>query len=453
MKWWVIITGIALVVGGGFVYAAFRSGVPVEAASAERGEIRQFVDERGKTRLPQIHLITMPFDGRIEEITLVEGDPVAQAEAVARVVQSDLQNDVDEAQAVVDRLQESIKRNDDTTVELTSKQQSLDFVESMKHAVEAALARVTSAQKGLEYAQSFLDRTQRLRPTGAKTEEDLDRAELDFVTADVGYKEDLLVWQSMVAIEAATKLLPQMITQYIDRKGLTHDVLEKEKAEAQARLRQIKTLQERGTMRSPVDGVVLERPVRNERLLAGGTEIMRIGRLEELEVEAEVLSQDVVDVQQGDEVEIYGPAIGARVGEGVKGFVDRVYPAGFTKVSSLGVEQQRVKVVIHLAEGVLPKLLGERDLGVDYRVRARIFTDARDDALVVPRSALFRGADGQWQVFAIRSGRARLAKIEVGLMNDRRAEVTKGLEAGDRVILSPESNLTDGTRVKPIGRK
>ncbi len=453
MKWWVIITGIALVVGGGFVYTVFRSGVPVEAASAERGEIRQFVDERGETRLPQIHLITMPFDGRIEEITLVEGDPVEMGTVVARVVQSDLQNDVDEAQAVVDRLQEAIERNDDTTVELTTKQQALDFVESMKHAVEAALARLTSSQEGLSFAQSFLDRTERLHKTGAKTEEDVDRATLDKVTADVSHQENELVWRSMRAIEAATKLLPQMITQYTERKKLTRDVLEKEKAEAQARLRQIVTRQERGTMTSPVDGIVLERSMRNERLLSGGTEIMQIGRLEELEVEAEVLSQDVIDVRQGDEVEIYGPAIGAWAGEGVKGFVDRVYPAGFTKVSSLGVEQQRVKVVIQFAEGVLAKLRGERDLGVDYRVRARIFTDARDDALVVPRSALFRGADGRWQVFAIRGSRARLTKIDVGLMNDRQAEVTKGLEVGDQVVLSPESNLTDGTRVKPIGQK
>jgi len=256
----------------------------------------------------------------------------------------------------------------------------------------------------------------------------------------------------MDAIKAATQLLPQLINQYIDRKQLTRDMLEKEKAEAQAHLRQIVTRQQRGTLKSPVDGVVLERPVSNERQLAAGAELMRIGRLEDLEIEADILSQDVVDIEKGDEVEIYGPAIGAGEGDGVRGIVHRIYPAGFTKVSSLGVEQQRVKVIIRFAPDVLDELRSRRDLGVDYRVRARVFTERDADALTVPRSALFRGADGGWQVFAVRGGRARLVQIEVGLMNDRRAGVTSGLQESELVVLSPEANLTDGSRVKPIVR-
>jgi HlyD family secretion protein len=152
-------------------------------------------------------------------------------------------------------------------------------------------------------------------------------------------------------------------------------------------------------------------------------------------------------------VEIYGPAIGAGVGHGVPGVVHRIYPAGFTKISSLGVEQQRVIVVVRFGEGVLQKLRSERDLGVDYRVRVRIFTDENSRALIVPRSALFRGADGGWEVFVVRSGRAALQPVEVGLMNDEIAEVTKGLEAKETVVLAPESSLHHGTRVDPIVRE
>ena len=145
--------------------------------------------------------------------------------------------------------------------------------------------------------------------------------------------------------------------------------------------------------------------------------------------------------------------IGAEAGRGVVGEVERVYPAGFTKVSSLGVEQQRVKVIIRFADGVLAPLRAERDLGVDYRVRVRIFTDRRDKALTVPRSAIFRAADSGWQAFVIRNGRAKLQPIDVGLMNDERVEIVKGIEEDEPVILAPESSLEDGDKVTPILRE
>jgi HlyD family secretion protein len=133
--------------------------------------------------------------------------------------------------------------------------------------------------------------------------------------------------------------------------------------------------------------------------------------------------------------------------------VHRIYPAGFTKVSSLGVEQQRVNVIVRFAEGVLEKLREQRDLGVDYRVRVRIFTEHKSDALLVPRTALFRGADGGWEVFVVRDRRAKLQPVEVGLMNDERVEIISGLQQGEIVVLAPESSLIDGTRVKPILRE
>lgn len=454
MRLWTIVTVLVLLCGvAGIAAAVWSSRMPVEAAPAAVEQISQYVDERGKTRLPKTYLITMPYDARIEEIALREGDPVKANEVVAQVVPSDLQNEYDEAKAVVERLQESIAENRDESVERTTEQQAIDFVTSMKLAVQSAENRVSAGDAKVAYWKGHLARTEDLYRGGTTTQEEYDRAKLDKATADVDQKENILVWQSMAAIESATKLLPKMITQYIDRKKLAGNVLQKQLDEAEARLRQMNTRADRGKMISPVDGVVLTRPVRNERLVAGGTMLMEIGRLEELEVEADILSQDVVDVKQGDEVEIYGPAIGARVGEGVRGTVHQVYPAGFTKISSLGVEQQRVKVIIRFAEGLAASLRERRGLGVDYRVRVRIFTDRKEEAITVPRAALFRGADGDWQVFAVRGGRARLAKISVGLINDRKAEVVEGLRENELVILSPEASLTDGTAVKPLVRE
>ncbi len=197
-------------------------------------------------------------------------------------------------------------------------------------------------------------------------------------------------------------------------------------------------------MRSPVDGVVLNRYISNERFLSAGTTILEIGRLEDMEVEADVLTLDVVAAKVGDEVEIYGPAIGK---PSARGTVTRIFPAGFTKISSLGVEQQRVKVIIRFAEEDLKRLLTERGLGAGYRVRVRIFTGEAPQALIIPRSALFRSANSDWQVYVIRNGIARIQAVEVGLLNDEQAEIEKGLKEGDLVILAPESSLADGARV------
>jgi multidrug efflux pump subunit AcrA (membrane-fusion protein) len=100
----------------------------------------------------------------------------------------------------------------------------------------------------------------------------------------------------------------------------------------------------------------------------------------------------------------------------------------------------------------LARLRKERDLGVDYRVRVRVITADKGDALTVPRSVLFRGGDGKWQLYVIRDSRARLQPVDTGLMNDETAEITSGLKADEQVVLAPETSLRDGVRVKPIER-
>ena len=170
--------------------------------------------------------------------------------------------------------------------------------------------------------------------------------------------------------------------------------------------------------------------------------------MEDLEVEADLLSQEVVRVKPGNEVEVSGPAVGASP---ARATVHRIYPAGFTKISSLGVEQQRVRVIMKFPPDDLRRLRKERDLGVDYRVRVRVFTAERSGAAVVPRSALFRGPDGKWRAFVVRSGKAALQIVEIGLSNDEQAEITRGLAEKDMVVLAPETSLQDGQQVEVVG--
>jgi HlyD family secretion protein len=448
MQRWIVLAIAAMAVGlAGLGYSSWSSGVAVEAAQCERGEIREYVDEEGKTRLAETYTLTMPYDARIEPIELVEGAAVTKGQVVARVSPVDIELRKALAQANVERLKASIKENDDTSVENTGLKQTISMVESIDRMVEAAATRVKSGQAKLEYAEKNLARVERLARQQTKTEDELDQARVSQVESSVEYQQDVLVLRAAEAMRSATTLLPTAMRQYIQRKLLSHDVLAQQLAEAEVQMREVEKDAQLGAMASPVDGVVLERAVSDARPVATGTVLLRIGRWEDLEIEADVLSQDVVRVKPGQEVDVLGAAIGDRT---AKAKVTRIFPAGFTKVSSLGVEQQRVKVIMRFSDDDLRRLRETNDLGVAYRVRVRIYTAQATGTLLVPRSALFRGANSDWRVFVIRGGRAHLQAVKVGLSNDEQAEIVDGLTESDSVILAPETNLTEGTRVRPL---
>ncbi|MDX1961760.1 MAG: efflux RND transporter periplasmic adaptor subunit [Pirellulales bacterium] len=450
-KTWIGLLAIAAVVlAGGYLFTQ-SGGQPVESAAVRATPIREFVEERGKTRLPRTYSITMPFAGRIESLEqLAEGTAVKKEQIVARVVPRDLELKLAAMTAAKERMDASIQENDDLTVENVSLQQTYEMVRSMETTVDAAKNRLESGKAKYEFAKKNLERVQSLWEKKTKTDEDLDEARLQAIQSNVDYRQDQLVLASLEAMLVATKLMPVALQAYMTRKTeKTSDVLRKQLDEAVVQWREAERDRQRGTMTSPIDGVVLERPIVDEQHIPAGTLLLKLGNLEDLELEMDVLSQDVVRVKPGQRVEIFGPAIGPIPAVGV---VTRIYPAGFTKVSSLGVEQQRVKVIVGFAEGELPRLLAQRALGVDYRVRGRIITAEKESALTIPRSALFRGADNHWQVFAIADGVAKLKKVQIGLINDEAAEVLAGLANGEEVILAPETNLVEGARVSSTAK-
>ncbi len=446
-KWLMVALALVVISLGGLGVTSLTSGTPVEVAAAKPGAVREYIDEEGKTRLAETYLITMPYDGRVEPTELVEGTNVTKGQVVAHISPLDIELNKALAKAAVERLKASIKENDDASVETTALTQTVSMVESIDRMVEAAATRVKAGEAKLEYAEKHLARTQRLRPTNARTEDDLDQAELAQVEASVQYQQDVLVLRSAEAMRSATALLPTAVRQYIQRKVLTHEVLVQQLAEAEVQMREAEKNERLGTMTSPVDGVILERAVTNERQLAAGTVLLRIGQWKDLEIEADVLSQDVVRVKPGQRVEVHGAAIGV---EPAYAEVKRIYPAGFTKVSSLGVEQQRVKVIMTFEPDDWKRLREQHGLGVDYRVRVRIYTAEASGSLVIPRAALFRGASNDWRVYAVRDGRAHLQAVKIGLANDETVEVLDGLADNEQVILSPETNLSEGQRVRVV---
>ena len=170
-----------------------------------------------------------------------------------------------------------------------------------------------------------------------------------------------------------------------------------------------------------------------------GQPIIEVGDPSDIEIEAEILSRDAVTIEPGDEVliEQWGGT------DALKGRVRRVEPAAFTKVSALGVEEQRVIVLIdlHSSEGQA-KALGDR-----FRVEVRVAVWHGDDVLVSPAGALFREGS-QWKTFVMRDGEARLTSVEVGHSDDRFSQILSGLEPSDKVLLHPPDTVTDGTAVR-----
>ncbi|MCA8972860.1 MAG: HlyD family efflux transporter periplasmic adaptor subunit, partial [Planctomycetes bacterium] len=248
---------------------------------------------------------------------------------------------------------------------------------------------------------------------------------------------------------AATVLLPKMVTDYIQRKTLDDAVTQARRRAVNSQLEQARLREREGSLRSPVDGIVLEAPVDAPQHLGFGELVCVVGQLSELEIETDILSEDAVRITRGDACAITGPALAAAPEGALQGIVERVSPNAFMKVSSLGVEQQRVKVVVRLDDDQIAAAR-QANLGVGYQVDVRIITDERDDVLQIPRSALFRDRDGRWQVFVIARGKAERRAVSIGIQSDTHAEVLSGLEPSDIVITEPESRITEGARVRPF---
>ncbi|MEW6356950.1 MAG: HlyD family efflux transporter periplasmic adaptor subunit [Planctomycetota bacterium] len=445
MKNWIIWGVLLAAIIAAAVYVQMSRGVVVRVAAVEQGKISAYVDERARTSLPRVIHLTMPLDGRIKAISLLEGQEVKKGEAVAMLDDSDLKTSAAEAQARLDEIGEEIKVNQFRAIEELALRESKGLVESVTDMLGAAVAKVKGSEAKLGYAKVWAESTEKLHQGDVASALGTKQAKTEFATARVELEADRFMQHAMEVTERLSKFWPQYVTNYLVRKDLQQNVLKKKLEGAKAALEKSQRDLGRAAILSPIDGVVLKRHVWNERALSAGAALLDLGGLEDLEVTADVLSEDVINVKVGDPADIYGPSIGATP---IHGTVSRIKPEGFTKVSSLGVEQQRVSVIIAISQDDMKALKDARKtLGVAYQVRVRIYTATHENIAKIPRTALFRGSGGAWRAFVVRGNRAELVDVQVGLTNDIEAEIASGLTAGDLVVIAPEAALTSGARV------
>lgn len=397
---WIIRGAAAAVLAIALIYAFLPRPIPVDMGTVSRAALEVSVRDDGYTRVREVYRVSAPLTGRVLRFNGEVGDSVVAGETVLA----------------------SILPSDPAMLDVRTRTELEAAVRGAEANMSLAEAAVASAEAAVEYARTDFQRTEELTRRGAVSEAALDRARLELRT------QQAALAQAQAALDVRGHELETARAALIGPGDEGDDDTTSSGCCV--------------ALRAPVSGRILQIYHESESVVAAGTPLVEIGNPLDLEIVADLLSTDAVQVNPGDPVVIerWG-------GEGsLNGTVDRVEPYGFTKVSSLGIEEQRVNVIIRLTD---PPEQWER-LGHGYRVEARVILWQGEDVLQVPLSALFSHGDGR-AVFVVRGGHARLAPIEIGHRNSEAVEIISGLEDGDRVIVHPSDRVAAGVLVAERG--
>ncbi|MCR4374959.1 MAG: HlyD family efflux transporter periplasmic adaptor subunit [Acidobacteria bacterium] len=387
--WWGLVVAAVAVV---LAVALWPQTVPVDSAAVVRAPMIVTIDEEGETRIRRRFVVSAPLSGRLQRIELEPGDRVTRGTTVVARVQA-------EAPPLLDA---------------RSRAEAVAARDAAQASVGRARAEAQRAVNALNLARRELDRERELDKGGLTTRQAVEQRE-----ADVRAAEDA-VRAANFAVGTATSEV-----QRADAR------LQPDRLDAGGRVLNVV---------APIDGVVLRRLRESASVVPAGEPLVEIGDPQDLEIVSDLLSTDAVQVKAGAVVRLeqWG---GDRT---LQARVRRVEPSGFMKISALGVEEQRVNVLIDFDDaGSAAATLGD-----GYRAEVRIVTWQADDVVQVPVSALFRQRDA-WAVYVMTpDGRVRLTPVTIGHRNAQMAEALSGVSPGDVVVAHPPDTLSDGARAR-----
>lgn len=385
----IVLALIAVLVAWGLFQGFRPQPVEVDLGTANRAPLRVTIEQEGRTRVIDRYTITAPVDGYARRVQFDVGDAVEHGAMLVALEPL-------RAEVLDERRRAEAKAR----------------IAAAETSVSAAEQRANAAASNASLAQKELERMRALRPAGHVSAEVEDRAasEAERSTAELRSAQ-FAVATARHELEAARTALKYAAS------GSSAEPV---------------------AVRAPVAGQVLKIPRKSEGTVAAGQPLIEIGDPRALEVEVDVLSADAVRIRPGTRVvfERWG-------GEGtLQGVVRVTEPAGFTKVSALGVEEQRVWVIVAFTS---PREQWQR-LGDGYRVEASFILWESGDILQIPASALFRDGSG-WAAFAVEQGTAVKRRVEIGQRNGLSAQVVSGINAGEQVIVHPDDRVREGVRV------
>lgn len=384
------IGGTVLVLG--FVYGFRPDPIPVDLARIERMPLQVTVDDEGVARIREVYVVSAPIAGRVMRSALKVGDKVEKDQTVVATIRP----------AAPSLLDERNRRAGEAGVKIA------------EAALTLAQANLVRAKAEREFSRAEKDRIERLAQRGIAPERQLEQVTSDLRSKDAAVSSaDAEIVMRQREVEQARANLIEPTGPMEVRADCCVDVM------------------------APITGQVLKIATESETVVAPGASLVELGQRGDLEIVVELLSSNAVRVKEGAQafVEDWG-------GKTLQARVRRIEPAGFEKVSALGIEEQRVIVRLDLLD---PREEWSR-LGHEYRVFVRIVTWSAADALAVPLSALFRQGD-DWAVFKVVDGRATLQRVVIGERNARYAAIRSGLAEGDRVIMHPNDRIAEGVAI------
>jgi HlyD family secretion protein len=384
-----LIAGL-LLLAGIVAMAMWPDTMEVESAAVTRGEMQVTIDEDGETRVRDRFVVSAPVSGRLLRIELEPGDPVVRGKTVVA----------------------RIAPGPSPLLDPRTRSELAAAVEAARAAVGQAQAERARAVESFARAKTTVARQEALAKAGAISTDELDAARTSLRTGEEAARAaEFTVRRSEYELELAQARLAAPD----GSGGRTVNVV------------------------APVDGVILKRLRESETVVPVGDPLLEIGNPSRIEIVADFLSTDAVQIRTGAPVVIeqWGG------GEPLSGRVRRVEPSGFMKVSALGVEEQRVYVLIDLTD---PPAAATA-LGDAYRVEVRAVTWRGENVLKVPVGSLFRRGEG-WATFVIQDGLARLTPVQLGHRNEIEGEILGGLSEGQLVVMHPPDTLIDRARVK-----
>ncbi|MFP4174019.1 MAG: efflux RND transporter periplasmic adaptor subunit [Candidatus Hydrogenedentota bacterium] len=434
-----LMQGVAVGVAVLALFAWLRpTPLEVSVETVERRTVREYITEDAKTLLDCDYLATMPVSARVTEFPWQIGDRV---EAGARLVYVDTHPHEQEIRQLESAIAQTRARI--TGVDVAKpKPEEIESArlrgEEMADALAMAQREANVARVDLEDAQREYERVARLYEEEVVSESAYDDARRALDSAGQMHERAELAVDSAEKARRAAELAYEQLRGSTGDNEYLREAYQYEIDSLEAQLTVLNRDRERLDMRAPFEGYILEEYIDEDRPMAAGEPVVRLGDLQSIEIEAEILSEEIGQVEEGAEAVLSGQALPE--GE-ARGEVKRIYPHGFTTTSALGIEEQRFIVRIAFDNTELSLRPGT-SLDVD------IVAAEADNVIAVPERAIFR-CGGGWHLFRVENARAVLTPVTVGLRSMEWAEIQDGVEEGDTIVSDPVNDLEDRMAVRP----